>query len=99
MLGLPKGMQIEGMISSKITAEGQLEKLISIDGNTEVTNLYISGGPFGDNPIRQPGIRLTQKADIDMDNDVITVHKIGIESNFAELFLAGMATDFKNTKS
>ena len=98
MLGLPKGMQIEGTISSKITAEGQLEKLISIDGNTEVTNLYISGGPFGDKPIRQPGIRLSQKADIDMDNDVITVHKIGIESNFAELFLAGMATDFKNTK-
>jgi uncharacterized protein involved in outer membrane biogenesis len=98
MLGLPKGMQIEGMISSKITAEGQLEKLISIDGNTEVTNLYISGGPFGDNPVRQPGIRLTQKADIDMDNDEITVHKIAVESDFAELFIAGLATDIKNTR-
>ncbi|ODS33605.1 MAG: hypothetical protein SCARUB_01268 [Candidatus Scalindua rubra] len=99
MLGLPKGMQIEGIIYSKITAEGQLEKMIGIDGNTEITNLNISGGPLGNNPIRQPNIRLTQNADIDIANDKVTIHKIGVESSFAEIFLAGLFTDFKNTRN
>jgi uncharacterized protein involved in outer membrane biogenesis len=98
MLGVPEGMQIEGVISSKVKADGQLEKVIGIDGNTEITNLNITGGLFGDNPIRQPSIKLIQNADIDISNDKITVHKISIKTNFAELFLAGMATDLKNAK-
>ena len=98
ILGVPEGMQIEGAISSEIKAEGQLEKVIGIDGNTEITNLNITGGLPGDNPIRQPNIKLTQNADIDISNDKITVHKISIETNFAELFLAGLVTDLKNAK-
>lgn len=99
LLGLPKGMQIEGIIYSKVKAEGQLEKVIGIDGKTEITNLNITGGPFGDNPIRQPSIKLIQNAGIDISNDKITVHKISMETNFAELFLAGLATDLKNTRN
>ena len=99
ILDLPKGMQIGGIIHSKIKAEGQLEKVIGVDGHTEITNLNITGGPFGDNPIRQPSIKLIQNAGIDISNDKVTVHKISIETNFAELFLAGMATDFKNTRN
>ncbi|MFQ5788127.1 MAG: AsmA family protein, partial [Thermodesulfobacteriota bacterium] len=99
MLGLPKGMQIEGVIYSKIKAEGQLEKVIGIDGNTVITDLNITGGPLGDNPIRQPSIKLIQNAGIDISNDKITIHKISIKTNFAELFLAGMATDLKNTRN
>ncbi len=98
MLGMPEGMQIEGVISSKIKADGQLEKVIGIDGNTEITNLNIVGGPLGDNPIRQPSVKLIQNADIDISNDKITVHKISIKTNFAELFLAGLATDIKNAR-
>ena len=99
ILGLPEGMQIEGVISSKVKAEGQLEKVIGIDGNTEITNLNITGGPLGNNPIRQPGIKLIQNVGIDIPNDKITVHKISIETNFAKLFLAGLATDLKNTRN
>ena len=99
ILGLPKGMQIGGVIHSRIKAEGQLEKVIGVDGYTEITNLNITGGPFGDNPVRQPSIKLIQNAGIDISNDKVTVHKISIETNFAELFLAGMATDFKNTRN
>ncbi len=99
ILGLPEGMQIEGIIYSKVKAEGQLEKVIGIDGNTEITNLNITGGPLGNNPIRQPSIKLIQNAGIDISNDKITVHKISIETNFAELFLAGMVTDLKNTRN
>ena len=98
ILGVPEGMQIEGAISSEIKAEGQLEEVIGIDGNTEITNLNIIGGLPGDNPIRQPSIKLTQNADIDISNDKITVHKISIKTNFAELFLAGLVTDLKNAK-
>ncbi len=98
MLGMPEGMQIEGVISSKIKADGQLEKVIGIDGNTEITNLNIVGGLLGDNPIRQPSVKLIQNADIDISNDKITVHKISIKTNFAELFLAGLATDIKNAR-
>jgi len=99
MLGLPDGMQIGGVIYSKVKAEGKLEKVISIDGNTEITNLNITGGPLGNNPIRQPSIKLIQNAGIDISNDKITVHKISIETNFAELFLAGLATDFRNARN
>ena len=99
ILGLPEGMQIEGVIYSKVKAEGQLEKVIGIDGNTEITNLNITGGPLGNNPIRQPSIKLIQNAGIDISNNKITVHKISIETNFAELFLAGLATDLKNTRN
>ncbi len=98
ILGVPEGMQIEGAISSEIKAEGQLEKVIGIDGNTEITNLNITGGLPGDNPIRQPSVKLIQNADIDISNDKITVHKISIKTNFAELFLAGLATDIKNAR-
>ncbi|MBS1259318.1 MAG: hypothetical protein MAG551_02388 [Candidatus Scalindua arabica] len=98
ILGVPEGMQIEGVISSEIKAEGQLEKVIGIDGNTEITNLYISGGPLGDNPIRQPGIKLIQNVDIDISNDKATIHKISIKTTFAKLFLAGLATDLKDAK-
>jgi len=98
ILGVPEGMQIEGVISSEIKAEGQLEEVIGIDGNTEITNLNITGGPLGNNPIRQPNIKLTQNADIDISNDKITLHKISIETNFAKLFLAGLATDLENVK-
>jgi len=99
MLGLPKGMHVEGIISSKITAEGQFEKTIGIDGITEITNLNISGGPLGDKPIRQPNIKLTQKADIDITNDKITIYKIGIDSTFLEMFLAGLVTELKSTRN
>ena len=98
ILGLPEGMQVEGAIYSKVKAEGQLEEVIGIDGNTEITNLNITGGPLGDNPIRQPSIKLIQNADIEISNDKITVHKISIETNFAELFLAGLITDLKNAR-
>lgn len=49
ILGMPEGMQIEGVISSKIKADGQLEKVIDIDGNTEITNLNIVGGLLPEN--------------------------------------------------
>ena len=99
MLGLPKDMHVEGIISSKITAEGQFEKTIGIDGITEITNLNISGGPLGDKPVRQQNLTLTQKADIDITNDKITIYKIGIDSNFLEMFLAGLVTEFKSTRN
>ena len=99
MLGLPKGMQVEGAINSKITANGQLEKTIGVEGSTEITNLNISGGPFENNPIRQTNITLTQKADIDITNDKITVYKIGIDSTLLEMFLAGLVTDLKSTRN
>ena len=98
MLGLPKGMQVEGDINSKITAHGQLEKTIGVDGSTEITNLYITGGPLEKNPIRQSNIKLTQKADIDLKNDQIAVYKIGIDSPFLEMFLAGLVTELKSTR-
>jgi autotransporter translocation and assembly factor TamB len=98
MLGLPKGMQVEGDINSKITAHGQLEKTIGVDGSTEITNLYITGGPLEKNPIRQSIIKFTQKADIDIKNDQITVYKIGIDSTFLEMFLAGLVTELKSTR-
>ena len=98
MLGLPKGMQVEGDINSKITAHGQLEKTIGVDGSTEITNLYITGGPLEKNPIRQSNIKLTQKADIDIKNDQIAVYKIGIDSAFLEMFLAGLVTELKSTR-
>ena len=98
MLGLPKGMQVEGDINSNITADGKLEKTIGVDGSTEITNLYITGGPLGTNPIRQSNIKLTQKADIDITNDKIAVYKIGIDSTFLEMFLAGLVTELKSTR-
>ena len=98
MLGLPKGMQVEGDINSNITADGKLEKTIGVDGSTEITNLYITGGPLGNNPIRQSNIKLTQKADIDITNDKIAVYKIGIDSTFIEMFLAGLVTELKSTR-
>ena len=98
MLGLPKGMQVEGDINSNITADGKLEKTIGVDGSTEITNLYITGGPLGTNPIRQSNIKLTQKADIDITNDKIAVYKIGIDSTFIEMFLAGLVTELKSTR-
>ena len=98
MLGLPKGMQVEGDINSKITAHGQLEKTIGVDGSTEITNLYITGGPLEKNPIRQSNIKLTQKADIDLKNDQIAVYKIGVDSPFLEMFLAGLVTELKSTR-
>ena len=99
MLGLPKGMQVEGDINSKITAHGQLEKTIGVDGSTEITNLYITGGPLEKNPIRQSNIKLTQKADIDIKNDQIVVYKIGIDATFLEMFLAGLVTELKSTRN
>ena len=98
MLGLPKGMQVEGDINSKITAHGQLEKTIGVDGSTEITNLYITGGPLEKDPIRQSIIKFTQKADIDINNDQIAVYKIGIDSTFLEMFLAGLVTELKSTR-
>lgn len=99
MLGLPKGMQLEGTINSKIKAEGQLEKVIDINGSTEITNLKISGGPLGDKPIQQQNIKLTQKADIDITNDKVTIYKIGIDSTFLEMFMDGLVTELKSTRN
>ncbi len=99
MLGLPKGMHVEGIISSKITAKGEFEKTIGIDGITEITNLNISGGPLKDKPILQQNIKLTQKADIDIANDKITIYKFGIDSTFLQIFLAGLVTEFKSTRN
>jgi len=98
MLGLPKGMQVEGEIDSKITANGQLEKTIGVDGSTEIANLYITGGPLEMNPIRLSKIKLTQKADVDIQNDQIAVYKIGIDSAFLEMFLAGLVTELKSAR-
>ena len=98
MLGLPKGMQVEGDINSKITAHGQLEKTIGVDGSTEIANLYITGGPLEMNPIRLSNIKLTQKADIDIKNDQIAVYKIGINTTFLEMFLAGLVTELKSAR-
>ena len=89
ILGLPEGMQMKGVINSKITAEGQLDKVISIDGITEIVNLNISGGPFKDKPIREPKIRLFQNADIDMVSNDVTIHKISVNTSFIEIKSSG----------
>ncbi|GAX62170.1 hypothetical protein SCALIN_C28_0374 [Candidatus Scalindua japonica] len=99
MLGLPKGMQVKGSINSKLVAEGQLEKVIDVNGSTEITNLSVSGGPFEKNPIQQQSIKLTQKADIDIQGEKINIYKIGIESPFLEMFLAGFVTELKSTRN
>ncbi|MFQ5713762.1 MAG: AsmA-like C-terminal region-containing protein [Candidatus Scalinduaceae bacterium] len=90
ILGLPEGMQMQGVINSKITAEGQLDEVIGIDGITEIANLNISGGPFEDKPIREPKIRLFQNADIDMVNNDITLHEVGINTSFIEVKSSGI---------
>lgn len=89
ILGLPEGMQMEGIINSKITAEGQLDKVISIDGITEIANLNISGGPFKDKPIRESKIKLFQNADIDMISNDVTIHKISVNTSFIEIKSSG----------
>lgn len=89
ILGLPEGMQMEGVINSKITAEGQLDKVISIDGITEIVNLNISGGPFENRPIRESKIRLLQNADIDMVSNDVTIHKISVNTSFIEIKSSG----------
>ncbi|MFQ5965408.1 MAG: AsmA family protein [Candidatus Scalinduaceae bacterium] len=99
ILGLPEGMQMEGVINSKVTAKGQLDKMIEVDGNTEVVELNISGGPLEHKPIREPKIRLLQNADIDMVDDKVTIHRISIESSSADMGLAGMVTDFRNARN
>ncbi|MBO1225184.1 MAG: AsmA family protein [Candidatus Scalindua sediminis] len=89
ILGLPEGMQMQGVINSKITAEGQLDEVISIDGITEIVNLNISGGPFEDKPIREPKIRFFQNVDIDMVNNDITLREVGINTSFIEVKSSG----------
>jgi hypothetical protein len=89
VLGLPEGMQMKGVVNSKITAEGQLDEVIGIDGVTEIADLDISGGPLKDKPIREPKIRLVQNADIDMVSNDITIHKISINTSFIEVKSSG----------
>ena len=89
ILGLPEGMQMQGVINSKITAEGQLDEVIGIDGITEIANLNISGGPLEDKPIREPKIRLFQNVDIDMANNDVTLHGVGISTSFIEVKSSG----------
>jgi uncharacterized protein involved in outer membrane biogenesis len=89
ILGLPEGMQMKGIINSKITAEGQLDKVISIDGITEIVNLNISGGPFENKPIRESKIRLLQNVDIDMVSNDVTIHKISVNTSFIEVKSSG----------
>ncbi len=99
ILGLPEGLRMEGVINSKITAEGQLDKIIGIDGITEIVNLNIYGGPLGHKPIKEPKIRLAQNVDIDMVNNDVEIHGIDMESNFANMELTGSVTDFRNTRN
>ena len=89
ILGLPEGMQMQGVINSKITAEGQLDEVISIDGITEIANLNISGGPLEDKPIREPKIRFFQNVDIDIVNNDVTLHEVGINTSFIEVKSSG----------
>ncbi len=99
ILALPRGMQMEGTINSKITAEGRLDKNIGIAGNTQIAELSISGGPFGSDSIREPEIRLTQDADIDMVNNRVIIHGIGINSDFANMDITGSVTDFRKGRN
>ncbi|MHC4183551.1 MAG: AsmA family protein, partial [Planctomycetota bacterium] len=89
ILGLPEGMQMKGVINSKITAEGRLDEVIGIDGITEIANLNISGGPFKDKTIRESKIRLFQNADIDMVSNDVTIHKISVNTSFIEVKSSG----------
>jgi len=98
ILGLPEGLQMEGTVNSKITASGRLDKMITINGKTEMVSLHVTGGPLEGRPIRQPKVSLVQSVDIDIANDKVVIKKVGLESSFANIGLTGLITDFKSKR-
>ncbi|MDR4505781.1 MAG: AsmA family protein [Candidatus Scalindua sp.] len=96
ILGLPEGLQVEGVCSSKITARGSLDKLINVDGRTDFVNLNVSGGPFKDKPVKDLNIKLLQSADVDVVNDRIQIYRFSLESLFAEMGITGLVTDLRS---
>lgn len=99
ILGLPEDVAIEGIINSKITAKGRIDKIINVEGNTTLKDFKISGGPFGDCPFSGPEIRLIQNADIDLVRDNVRISEISAESNFAKLVLVGLITNFSKARN
>ncbi|MDR4499550.1 MAG: AsmA family protein [Candidatus Scalindua sp.] len=96
ILGLPEGLQVEGVCNSKITASGRFDKLINVDGNTELVNLTVSGGPLKDKPIKELNVKLLQSADIDIVNDEIKIYRFGFDSAFAQTGITGLVTDMRS---
>ncbi len=96
ILGLPEGVQIEGVCNSKITASGRVDELINIDGKTELVNLNVFGGLFKDKPIKDLNVKLLQSADLDLANDKIKIYRFGFDSVFAQMGVTGLITDLRN---
>ncbi len=96
ILGLPEGLKMGGVCSSKITANGRFDKVINIDGSTELVNINVSGGPFQEKPIKDLNAKLLQSVDLDILNGEIQIYRLALESIFAQMGISGRVTDLRS---
>jgi len=95
IVGLPPDFSMRGELRTDLQASGNLRSHVTVDGETKVQDLRISGGPFGETPFSEPQLLVTQKVTIDFSKESILIEPISLDSEIIALNLSGSVRSFQ----
>jgi hypothetical protein len=99
VVGLPPGFSVKGSLKSGFETRGNIEKLVAIEGKTELINLSVAGGPLQNATFAQPRITFSHDIVLNFDTEVVDITSIALKSGFLDLFLSGAVKDFQENPS
>jgi len=95
IVGLPPGFSLKGKLATGLEARGNFQSQISINGETRLTDLTVSGGPFQGTTFRQPRLDFLQDISLNFADDSIEMKTVKLTSNFFQLSTSGTIQNFQ----
>lgn len=95
IVGLPPDFSIQGQLHSDLKAQGDLKSTITVNGQTRLTDLVVTGGPFAEAPLREPRVDFRQRVTMDFVKNTITVQPVSLKSRATSVTLDGTIRDFR----
>jgi len=96
IVGFPPGFSLKGQLKTELEARGNFQSRISINGETRLIDLSVSGGPFKDTPFKQPHLDFFQDISLNFADDLIEIKAFKVTSNFINLATSGTIKNFQN---
>ncbi len=90
ILALPEGAAIRGNIDSKIDAVAQPGRVILLEGQTSVTNLYLKIAPFLTEPFSSAQAVLSYRVDISPVEGTANIERFALRADKMNLDMSGV---------
>ena len=95
ILGFPPGFTLKGQLKTWIEASGNFHSRIAIKGETRLSELLMTGGPFKDVPFSQREVNFSQDILLNFPENSMEIKSIKLNSHIFNFFISGAIRDLQ----